>query len=118
MVHTIGTINPTLFTTGLLVDEWVEVVPSTRETTALAFQFDPPDACAPQSVLLAVPPVPGPGLDRRDPAPGADGNARPREAARRRLRGARRVAQYLPGLYFAFNTEDEAVSTDFAAVTR
>ena len=45
--------------TGLLVDEWVEVVPSTRETTALAFQFDPPDSCAPQSVLIAVPPVPG-----------------------------------------------------------
>ena len=59
VIHTIGTINPTLFTTGLLVDEWVEVVPNTRETTALAFQFDMPDACAPQSVLIAVPPVPG-----------------------------------------------------------
>ena len=58
VIHTIGTINP-LFTTGLLVDEWVEVVPNTRETTALAFQFDMPDACAPQSVLIAVPPVPG-----------------------------------------------------------
>ena len=43
---------------GLLVDEWVEVVPSAKETTAVAFQFNPPDACAPQSVLLAVPPVP------------------------------------------------------------
>jgi hypothetical protein len=28
------------------------------QTTAIAFQFNPPDACAPQSVLLAVPPVP------------------------------------------------------------
>ena len=34
-------------------------MPNTRETTALAFQFDAPDACAPQSVLIAVPPVPG-----------------------------------------------------------
>ena len=59
VTHTIGTINPALFTTGLLVDEWVEIVPNTRETTALAFQFDMPDACAPQSVLIAVPPVPG-----------------------------------------------------------
>ena len=29
------------------------------ETTAIAFQSDPPDACAPQAVLVAVPPVPG-----------------------------------------------------------
>ena len=59
VVHTIGPINTTQVMTGLLVDEWVEVVPNTRETTALAFQFDMPDACAPQSVLIAVPPVPG-----------------------------------------------------------
>ena len=45
VVHTIGTINTTLFATGLLVDEWVEIVPNTRETTALTFQFDAPDAC-------------------------------------------------------------------------
>ena len=59
VVHTIGPINPTQVMTGLLVDEWVEVVPNTHETTALAFQFDMPDSCAPQSVLIAVPPVPG-----------------------------------------------------------
>ena len=39
---------------GLLVDEWVDMVPSATETTAITFQFNPPDACAPQSVLLAV----------------------------------------------------------------
>ena len=118
VMHTIGTINPTLFTTGLLVDEWVEVVPNARETTALAFQFDMPDTCAPQTVLIAVPPVPG-----------QDWNA---ETLRRvlmetldlaKLRavdssslGA--AAQHLPGLYFAFNTEDHAVSTDFLTVSR
>ena len=59
VLHTIGPLNPTQVLTGLLVDEWVEIVPSARETTALAFQFDVPDACAPQSVLIAVPPVPG-----------------------------------------------------------
>jgi hypothetical protein len=118
VIHTIGTINPTLFTTGLLVDEWVEIVPNTLETTALAFQFDMPDACAPQSVLIAVPPVPG-----------QDWSA---ETLRRALMetldlaklravdtaSLGKAAQHLPGLYFAFNTEDHAVSTDFAAVTR
>lgn len=44
---------------GMLVDEWVEIVPSTHETTAIAFQYNPPDACAPQAILVAVPPVPG-----------------------------------------------------------
>jgi hypothetical protein len=118
VIHTIGTINPTLFTTGLLVDEWVEVVPNTRETTALAFQFDMPDTCAPQTVLIAVPPVPG-----------QDWSA---ETLRRvlmetldlaKLRAVDttslgKAAQHLPGLYFAFNTEDHAVSTDFVAVAR
>jgi hypothetical protein len=41
---------------GLLIDEWVEVVPGQSETTGLAFHFDQPDARAPQSILLAVAP--------------------------------------------------------------
>ena len=41
---------------GLLIDEWVEVVPSASETTGMVFQFDQPNAAPPQSVLLAVPP--------------------------------------------------------------
>ena len=118
VIHTIGTINPTLFTTGLLVDEWVEVVPNTRETTALAFQFDMPDACAPQSVLIAVPPVPGQDWTaetlRRVLMETLD-LAKLRAVDTESLGAA---AQHLPGLYFAFNTEDHAVSTDFAAVTR
>jgi hypothetical protein len=39
---------------GLLIDEWVEVVPSDRETTGLTFHYDQPSACAPQAVLMAV----------------------------------------------------------------
>ena len=44
---------------GLLVDEWTELVPSRDETTGIAFRYDPPDASAPQALLLAVPPVMG-----------------------------------------------------------
>ena len=101
--------------TGLLVDEWVEVVPNTRETTALAFQFDVPDACAPQSVLIAVPPVPGQDWTaetlRRVLMETLD-LAKLRAVDTESLGAA---AQHLPGLYLAFNTEDHAVSTDFAA---
>ncbi|HSI92831.1 MAG TPA: hypothetical protein VK925_04990, partial [Jiangellaceae bacterium] len=45
--------------TGLMVDEWTEMVPSPTETTGIAFRFDPPDAVAPHAILLAVPPVVG-----------------------------------------------------------
>ncbi|HVN78746.1 MAG TPA: hypothetical protein VMW38_07095 [Terriglobia bacterium] len=40
---------------GLLIDEWVEVVPSNVETTGLAFHYDQPNSCPPQAVLIAVP---------------------------------------------------------------
>ncbi|MFD2093351.1 hypothetical protein [Blastococcus deserti] len=41
---------------GLLVDEVIEVVPGSRETTAVTFHYDSPDAVSPQVVLLGVPP--------------------------------------------------------------
>jgi hypothetical protein len=40
---------------GLLIDEWTEVIPGTRETTGIAFQYDRPNSEAPQSWLLALP---------------------------------------------------------------
>ena len=41
---------------GVLVDEWVEVVPGTEETTGLSFHYDRPNSEAPQALLLATPP--------------------------------------------------------------
>ena len=41
---------------GLLVDEWVERVPATRQTTGVAFHFDAPASRPPQALLLAVTP--------------------------------------------------------------
>jgi hypothetical protein len=41
---------------GVLVDEWVEVVPGVEETTGLAFHYDRPSSEAPQALLLATPP--------------------------------------------------------------
>jgi hypothetical protein len=48
---------------GLAVDEWVEVVPRDEETTAVAFHYDAPGACAPQALLLAVSPDPSRAWD-------------------------------------------------------
>ena len=117
VLGTIGPVNATQVMTGLLVDEWVEIVPSADETTALAFQFDMPDACAPQSVLIAVPPVPGQEWTtetlRRVLMETLD-LAKLRAVDTEALGAA---SQHLPGLYLALNTEDHAVSTDFAPLT-
>lgn len=47
---------PTDTWTGLLLDEWTEVIPSREESTAVAFHYDDPGAEAPQAVLIAVVP--------------------------------------------------------------
>ncbi len=40
----------------LVLDEWLEIIPHTEETTGLTFNYDQPDAAPPQSLLLAVTP--------------------------------------------------------------
>ncbi len=41
---------------GLLVDDWVEVVPQREEVTGLTFNFNQPNSVPPQAILLAVTP--------------------------------------------------------------
>ncbi|HRI59766.1 MAG TPA: hypothetical protein PK228_08580, partial [Saprospiraceae bacterium] len=48
--------NGVVFLAGLLIDEWNEVIPAKEEMSGIAFHFDQPNAQAPQSVLLAMPP--------------------------------------------------------------
>jgi hypothetical protein len=118
IVHAATTLKVDQPLCGLLVDEWVEVVPSSKETTAIAFQFNPPDACAPQSVLLAVPPVPD------QPWTVASLHRvllETLDLAKLRAVDAEtlgEIGHYMPALYFGFNTNDEVVSTDFAQLTR
>jgi hypothetical protein len=49
--------DPGVDLAGLMLDDWSEVVPTTKETTGVAFHFDRPNASLPQALLLAVPPV-------------------------------------------------------------
>jgi hypothetical protein len=42
---------------GLVLDQWVERIPTSYEMTGLTFHFDAPTSRPPQSVLLAVPPI-------------------------------------------------------------
>lgn len=97
---------------GLQIDEWAEVVPSATQTTGVAFRYDPPEAMAPQAILLAVPPVLGEAwtvgsLNQVliETLELAHLRAVPPEAL-----GA--VRQYLPASVLAFNTEADVPSTD------
>jgi hypothetical protein len=118
VLQTTAPINATQPLTGLVIDEWTEIVPSASETSAIAFQFAPPDAAAPQSLLLAVPPVPG--------ADWTDDTLRQvldetRDLAKLRAVDAEmlgELAQYLPALALAFNAKDDAVSTDVASLIK
>ncbi len=42
---------------GIVVGEFTEVIPGKEETTGIAFHYDQPNAEAPQSILLSIPPA-------------------------------------------------------------
>lgn len=46
--------NPAARITGLVVDEWHEIIPNAQETTGVSFHYDAPSAEPPQALLLAV----------------------------------------------------------------
>ena len=107
VLQTTAPINTAQPLTGLVIDEWTEIVPRASETTAIAFQFAPPDACAPQCLLLAVPPVPGAdwtGDTLRQVLDETRDLAKLRSVDAEMLGEA---AQYLPALALAFNAKDQ-----------
>lgn len=120
-------VDATLPLAGLLVDEWVEVVPSRSETTGIAFQHDAPEARAPQAILLAVPPVIGAPwtawslhrllLETLDAAKlrAIDAEALD-NAALNPVPGAQALAEaahFLPALFFPVNVDGDAIAPDF-----
>ena len=97
---------------GLLVDEWVEVVPSAEEMTGLAFHYDAPGSAPPQAILLAAPPATAPkwSLDWLEAI-----LLETLEMSKLRavdpdvLKGA---GSLLPATWLAFNRGNDTVSTD------
>ena len=127
VVHADASLDLTKPLAGILVDEWVEVVPSASETTAIAFQHDAPDSRAPQALLLALPQTPdeawtGAGLHRLllDTIAMAQVRALDAEAldtaVLNPIAGAQAVAEvshFLPAIHWAVNADGDAVAPDF-----
>ncbi len=101
---------------GLLIDEWVEVVPGAKETTGISFQYDQPNAAPPQTILVAVPPqvdLPWTVWSLQQVLLETLDLARIRAVDPDALD---EVGHYLPALYFACNTSGHTVSTDFTPI--
>jgi hypothetical protein len=101
---------------GLLIDEWVEVVPGTTETTGIALQYDRPNATPPQTILIAVPPdleAPWTIWSLQQVLLETLDLARIRAVDPDALN---EVGHYLPAMYFAINTAGDTVSTDFTTI--
>lgn len=57
VIHGDAAFVTTGFQSGLLIDDWTEVLPNKEEITGLTFNYNQPNAMAPQALLLAVTPV-------------------------------------------------------------
>ncbi len=102
---------------GLLVDEWVEVIPDKNETTGVAFHYDAPASKPAQAILLAVPP----GQDQKGQKWKEDDliNSVVETMDLAKIRAVdssslRHMGHFLPALYFANNLEDDTtIKIDF-----
>jgi hypothetical protein len=101
---------------GMLIDEWVEVVPNASEITGIALQYDQPNAAPPQTILIAVPPevdVPWTVWSLQQVLLETLDLARIRAVDPDALD---EVGHYLPALYFACNSAGHTVTTDFTRI--
>jgi hypothetical protein len=109
-------VDATTALAGLLVDEWVEVVPNTTEATAIAFQYDQPNSAPPQTILIAVPPeieVPWTVWSLQQVLLETLDLARIRAVDSDSLD---EIGHYLPAMFFAINTAGDTISTDFTTI--
>jgi hypothetical protein len=99
--------------TGLMVDEWVETLPSSDETTGVTFHFDQPDARAPNAILLAVPPDLSRPWDLETLEKIMLETVELTKLRAVDTEALAHLGQFLPALFFASNVQGDTVSTDF-----
>jgi hypothetical protein len=104
---------------GLVVDEWVELIPNATESTGLAFHYDDPGAEAAQVVLLAVPP--SVDTERWNEGMLVDTLNETLDLAKIRavdqsLLGL--LGQLLPAIFFAANDSDDTITVNWAGTLR
>jgi hypothetical protein len=118
VIHAPLPVDPTRPLAGLQIDEWTEVIPMDHQVTGLAFQFDAPDAVAPQAILIAVPPADGAAWE----LPTLEAVLlETLEWAKLRCvdpEALGELGHFLPALYFADNAARDTVAVDFLGALR
>ena len=117
VAHRAGPADFTQPIAGLMVDEWVEVVPNASETSGIVFQSNQPDSCPPHAILVAVPPNPAATPSWTEPAL-AQMLHETLDLVRIRAVTPdllQEFSQYLPALYFPLNAPGDTISTDLVA---
>ena len=100
--------------TGLFIDTWDELIPANTQTTGLAFNFNAPNSEPPNAILLATPADPSQPWSTDELLENVKTlvETLPFRAAQFKLPG---LGHFLPAAFFAFNPENDTVSTDFSA---
>ena len=101
---------------GLMLDEWLDRIPSPTTTAGLSFQYDEPTSRAPQALLLAVCPDTRQAWDL-----GLVQTILEETLALAKIRAVdlasiQQVGQILPALYFPFNLQGATIATPFLPV--
>jgi hypothetical protein len=108
-----GPLAPARKLAGLVVEQFVEVLPSATKTTGLAFHYDQPGATPPQAIVLAVPPRSGEDWTLA----GLESVVRETlDLAKVRmvdLDALQEAGHFVPATYLAFNAKGVTVATDF-----
>jgi hypothetical protein len=102
---------------GLVVDDWVEVLPNATETAAVALQTSRPNATAPQAILLAVTPK-SQGMWDLDTLEAVV--LETLELAKLRMvdpHSVLAVGHVLPALYFAHNLQPDTIRLTTTALS-
>lgn len=108
-----GPLDPARTVSGLLVEEFTEVLPTPAKTTGLALHYNQPDAAPPHAIVLAVPPVHGAQWTLaalRDVVRDTLGLAKMRMVD---LDALAEAGHFVPATYLGFNAKGVTVGTDF-----
>jgi hypothetical protein len=101
---------------GLLVDEWPERIPSTKQSAAVAFHYDEPKSRAPQALLLAICPDSRPEWDDELLLATLQETLQLAKIRTVDLDSLTDVGQILPALYVPMNLQQATISTRFRMI--
>ena len=100
---------------GFMIDAWTERVPSAVESTSVAFHYDAPGNCAPQSILLAVTPDPNKAWDLDTLESIVRETLDLAKIRAVDFDSLQELGRFLPALYFAYNSRNDTIGVDFAS---